>query len=141
MKLKGQILVFEQVLLFTISVAIFVTSFALFIMYQNYYVSETSGDQLGQVRDYILSHIIEISKNEDFESTATLSIPRRVGNGYYKIKLSDLGINVTFWPVDEGGERFSTLYGLNETISFGGEVVSDRGKIVIYKRGNSIYIQ
>lgn len=141
MKSKGQIMVFEQVLLFTISIVILITSFALFLMYQNYYMNETANDQLTQVRDYILSYLVEVCEEEEFETSVTLSIPKRIGNDFYKIKLSNLGLNVTFWPPGKITDRFSTLYGLNETFDFRGGAVSDRGKIVIYKRGNSIYIQ
>jgi len=141
MKMKGQMLVFEQVLIFTISVVIFITSFALFVVYQNHYSSETSHDQLIQIREYVMSNIVEIADDMDFESSVTLSIPKRVGNDFYRIRLTNQGLNITSWPPTNATEKFSTLYDLNQTFTFSGTVASDRGKIIIYKKGNSIYIQ
>jgi len=139
MKMKGQTLVFEQVLLFSLSVVILMTSFALFMMYQNYYMSETSQDQISQVKEYILSSIIKLCEKDEFNSTVTLSIPRTIGNNFYRISLTNQGLNLTMVT----GERlsdFSKLYGFNETFSFGGWVVSDIGKIVIYKKDMSVIL-
>ena len=140
MKSKGQTLVFEQVLLFRLGVVILIASFSLFMMYQTYYISETTQDQLTQVKEYTLSHIIKLCEKNEIESTVVLSIPKIIGNGFYRISLSNVGLNLTLEPEGTLSE-FSTLYGFNETFSFGGMVVSDRGKIVIYKKGNSIIIQ
>jgi hypothetical protein len=140
MRSKGQILVFEQVLLFSISIVVFITSFALFMMYQNYYLSETTQDQLTQVKEYIISSIIKLCDKNDFNSSVILSIPKTIGNSFYRISLSPAGLNVTLWPERETGD-FSTLYGLNTTFTFEPSmVVSDMGKIVIYKKGNSIIL-
>ncbi len=140
MKSKGQILVFEQVLLFSIGIIILITSFALFIMYQNYYITETAQDQLTQVKEYVLSHIIKLCEESDLETSVVLTIPERIGNSFYRISMSNIGINITLEPEGKINE-FSTLYGLNETFSFSGMVISDKGKVVIYKKRNSIIIQ
>ena len=50
MKKKAQSLVFEQVLLFSVAIVILMASFALFSMYQGYYMRETMRDQLVQDR-------------------------------------------------------------------------------------------
>ena len=140
MKSKGQTLVFEQVLLFTIGVTVFLISFALFMMYQNHYISETTRDQITQVKEYLLSNIIKLCEREDFNSSVVLDLPQRIGNSLYRISFSPEGLNITLEP-ETGLYEFSNLYGFNETFTFQGMVISDRGKIVIYKRGNSIYIQ
>ena len=140
MKSKGQTLVFEQVLLFGLGIVILITSFALFIMYQSFYVSETTQDQLTQVKEYILSNIIKLAEQNELESQIVISVPRTIGNSYYRISLSDIGLNITLEPEGKEGE-FTRLFGLNETFSFGGMVISDAGEIVIYKRGDSIIIQ
>lgn len=138
MGMKGQTLVFEQVLLFSLGVVILITSFALFIMYQNFYLSKTTQDQVTQVKEYVLSHIVELCGAEA-NSSAVLPIPETIGNKFYRINISNSGLEVALEP--DGASDFSTLYGLNETFSFFGRVVSERGKIVIYKTGNSIIIQ
>ncbi|UCC91363.1 MAG: hypothetical protein JSV39_03555 [Candidatus Aenigmatarchaeota archaeon] len=140
MKSKGQILVFEQVLIFSIGMVILITSFALFMMYQSYYLSETTQDQLTQVKEYVLSSIIKLCEKNDFNSSVILSIPKTIGNSFYRISLSPVGLNITLWPEREAGD-FSTLYGLDTTFTFEPSmVVSDMGKIVVYKRGNSIIL-
>lgn len=140
MKSKGQILAFEQVLLFSLGVAILIVSFSLFMLYQNYYISETAQDQLTQVKEYILSNIIRMCEKTEFNSSIVLSVPERIGNSFYRISLSDTGLNLTLEP-EGGADDFSKLYGLNETFDFNGMVISDSGKIIIYKIGNSIIIQ
>jgi hypothetical protein len=136
-KAKGQILVFEQVLIFGIAIAIFVSSYALFTMYQNYYVSSSAQDQLTGVKEYVLSNVLKICENTDTNASVVLSIPKMIGNNYYRIRLQSAGLTVSM----EGNvSDFSPLYGLNDTFDFSGMVVSDLGKVVVYKNGRSVYL-
>ena len=140
MKSKGQTLAFEQVLLFSIGVVVLISSFALFMMYQRFYITETGQDQLTQVKEFVLSNIVKLCEKTDFQSSVVLSVPKRIGNRIYRISLSDSGLNLTLEPEGEIND-YSTLYGLNETFTFSGMVISERGKVLIYKKGNSIIIQ
>jgi len=133
---KGQMLVFEQVLMFSIGVAIMIMAFALFTMYQNYYTSATASDQMTEVKEYVLSSIIKACES-DANVTMILTIPKTVSNSFYKISLSNAGLNVTLEPPSGSGD-FSPLYGLNETFEFSGMVISDLGKVVVYKNGNLV---
>ena len=133
---KGQMLVFEQVLMFTIGVAIMIMAFALFTMYQNYYTSSTASDQLTEVKEYVLSSIIKACESEA-NVTMILTIPKTVSNSFYKMSLSNAGLNVTLEPSGGSGD-FSPLYGLNETFVFSGMAISDLGKVVVYKNGNLV---
>lgn len=135
-KRKGQTLVFEQVLIFGIGVAIFATSFALFVMYQNHYTSSSTQDQITGVKEYVLSSIIKICEKDEMNSSVVLPIPKTIGNNFYRVSLSPAGLNVTA----EGASDFSPLYGLDKKFDFSGMVVSDLGKIVIYKSGNSVFL-
>ncbi|NIO20399.1 MAG: hypothetical protein GTN76_06570 [Candidatus Aenigmarchaeota archaeon] len=139
-KKRGQTVVFEQVLLFTISVAIFISAFALFSMYQSHYLSMTRWDQLKGVKEYMVSNIIELSEKEQFESSVVLKIPQKIGSDYYRITLSPNGLNISFFT-GTAGYDFSSLYGLNASYNFSGSITSDRGKVIIYKIGNSIRLQ
>ncbi|MCX6818016.1 MAG: hypothetical protein NTU57_04100 [Candidatus Aenigmarchaeota archaeon] len=134
---KGQMLVFEQVLMFTIGVTIMIMAFALFTMYQNYYTSSTASDQMTEVKEYVLSSIIKACENRDANVTMILTIPKTVSNSFYKISLSNAGLNVTLEPSSGSGD-FSPLYGLNETFVFSGMAISDLGKVVVYKNGNLV---
>jgi len=129
-------LVFEQVLMFSIGVAIMIMAFALFTMYQNYYTSATASDQMTEVKEYVLSSIIKACES-DANVTMILTIPKTVSNSFYKISLSNAGLNVTLEPPSGSGD-FSPLYGLNETFEFSGMAISDLGKVVVYKNGNLV---
>ncbi len=137
-KRKGQTVVFEQVLIFSISVAIFIAAFTLFSMYQNQYMSITTRDHLAGVKEYVMSNIIDLAKKEGFNSSITLKIPRTISNRLYILDLSNNGLHVNM----TGGNvyEFSSLSALNETFTFGGQVSSDLGVIVIYKKGDKILL-
>lgn len=137
---KGQTLIFEQVLLFSIGVAIFIATFALFSVYQSHYISAMRWDQLKGVREYIVSNIIELSEKGEFESSVTLEIPKMIGNDFYRIRLSNNGLNISLLTGDIDYD-FSSLYGLNSSYTFEGSITSDKGRIIIYKIGNSIKLK
>ncbi len=137
MKRKGQVIVFEQVLIFAIGIVILMSSLSLFTMYQNYYVASTSQNQITEIKEYMLSNVIEMCGREDANATDILSIPKTIGGHFYKISLSGTGVNVTSEP-DGSISDFSPLYGLNQSFVFSGMVISDTGKVVIYKSGNAV---
>ncbi|MBN1222976.1 MAG: hypothetical protein JXB23_06980 [Candidatus Aminicenantes bacterium] len=130
-------MVFEQVLIFGIGVAIFAASFALFIMYQNHYTQTSSQNQLTGVKEYVLSSIIRICEKEDVNTSVILNVPRTIGNNYYKISLSPEGLNLTIEGI---ASDYSPLYNLNGRFDFSGMAISDLGKIVIYRMGNEVSI-
>ncbi len=137
-KKKGQTIVFEQVLIFSISVAIFISAFTLFSMYQSHYLSITTGDQMSGVKEYVMSNIVSLAAKEGFNSSVTIEVPRKISNQMYIMDLSDRGLNVSI-PRSRTYE-FSSLGSLNETFDFGGQVSSDLGVVVIYKKGDRILI-
>jgi predicted hydrocarbon binding protein len=139
MKMKGQILVFEQVLIFTMGIAILMVSLSLFMLYQNYYGSSSDNDQMIELKEYVISSIIRISEEKDTNSSVMLSIPKRIGNNLYKISLSNAGLNITV-DNEKKTSDFSPIYSLNKTYTMSGMATSDLGKIVLYKNGNSIVL-
>jgi len=137
---KGQTIVFEQVLLFAIGVAIFIASFALFTAYHSHYITLMRWDQLKSLKEYMVSNIIELSEKGEFESSIIVKIPKRIGNEFYRITLSQEGLNVSFFRTSAGYD-FSRLYGLNNSYTFEGNITSEKGKAIIYKKGNSIKLK
>ncbi len=136
--MKGQTLVFEQVLLFTMGIAIFIASFAIFAMYQNQYLEVTVNDQLTAVKEYVMLYIANLAKMGEFNSSLTIGIPRTISDNYYRIKISNGGINVS----THGGAFSHSGFGtLNRTFEFEGEVISSVEQIVIYKIGNKILLR
>ncbi len=137
-KSKGQTLVFEQVLIFTMGVVILIAMYALFVMYQNFYTSATMSDHARQVKEYIASAVLELSKY-DFNSSSVIEIPERIGGYIYKVELSNAGINITF--VGKEFSDFSHIFNLGDIYELSGTAVSESGKIVIEKRGNKIRLR
>jgi hypothetical protein len=135
---KGQSMAFEQFLLFTMGVAIFIASFAVFTMYQGQYMQSASDDQLSGVKEYVLMNIANVASMEDFNTSVYLRIPRMLSNNPYMIELSDSGINVS---MANGQYSYSGLAPLNSTYKFSGEVRSVVEEVVIYKTGDEIIIR
>ncbi|MBM3304224.1 MAG: hypothetical protein FJY76_03930 [Candidatus Aenigmarchaeota archaeon] len=138
--MKGQMLVFEQVLLFAIGVLIFVICFASFSAYEGYFVQTGNEDQLVQVRDYIAYAVVKASEGwNGTNSYFTIRIPKTIGGEIYRVRLWPGGLNVTMLPSMK--YSFTGLYGLNATAEFKeSEVTSTSGMIVLYKNGNKIIL-
>lgn len=146
--MKSQTAVFEQVLMFTIGVSIFIIYLAVFNIYQNYYIDASSNDQLTEVKSLITSHIekmilldepfIRGATDNTVNATYLITIPRHIGNQIYKIDLSNEGINIS--SIGTRASKSSSLLNLNETYTFNGRVISGSGKLTIIKRGTEIKI-
>lgn len=133
--LKGQVLVFENVLIFALGVTIFLLCYSTFTVYHSYFADTAVNDQIIKVKEFLVSNILLVSEREG-NSTVTLNIPKRVGGEEYIIHLSRYGLNVT----TGSRYRFSSLFGLNRTFHLSGKTASLKGKITIYKRGGRIII-
>lgn len=135
---KAQTVIFEQMILFAIGVSIFITCFAVFNMYQGYFVSLSMNDQLGQMKNWVSSHILRLIQNEDSNSSIILEIPRRIGGEEYEIQISADGINVT--SLLTMTSKKSPLFNLDEKYGFSGTANSIKRRFIIYKKGNEIII-
>jgi len=139
--LKGQSLIFEQVLLFSMSVTVFIISFAVFNIYQGYFLSVGGENQLDQVKEWVSANILKLAeKGTAGTSSVTIPIPRTIENTAYTIELSsaDLTVKTTVPPVKT---KISTLYSLNSYFTFSpAKVPSVNGKITIKKENNQIII-
>ncbi|MBN2102280.1 MAG: hypothetical protein JW716_05415 [Candidatus Aenigmarchaeota archaeon] len=139
--MKGQTAVFEEVMLFGIGIAIFISSFFIFNYYQNVALDITSRDHMAETLDYIASTIMDISKIEGNVSV-NINIPEKINEKYYyTISLGDNGIELETIP--EGIKVSSNLYGIMTghglTIREN-SIASVSRKLMIYKRGNEIGI-
>ena len=137
--MRGQSLIFEQVMLFVVGIAIFIVCFTMFRIYEDHFSDMTMRDQLNGVKDFIVSNILRLSKQGEMNSSIILEIPRRINNQPYEVSLSNDGINITTMAsnvyVDSG------LYNLTESFEFSGKALSSYGKHIIYKKGNKIIIE
>ncbi|MBI4020762.1 MAG: hypothetical protein HY369_00805 [Candidatus Aenigmarchaeota archaeon] len=138
-RLKGQSLVFEQVMLFTIGVAILVICVSIFTIYQGYFLGVGETNQLDQATEWVAAHIVEAALTSG-STTATLEIPvpRTVGNAVYQVTLSSQGLVVE--NLLTGAQSRSTLATLNQTFQLSGTVTSVNGRIIVKKDGNQVIL-
>jgi len=134
---KGQSVVFENVLIFTAGVAIFILFYTVFTIYQTHFTSVGIDSQLAEIRDYISTHIILMAGKENINSSVTLKIPRTVTTELYEIELYQTGLNVTSSTTHI--RKHSNLYNLS-VVLVPKRIPSSSGKITIYKKGNRINI-
>ena len=134
---KSQTMIFEHFLLFGIGIAIFIISFAVFNSYQSYFSSVTFNDQLNGIKDYISSNLLKISLIPG-NTTMIVHIPKRAGNEFYAVKLTNTGLNITTRPSNKF--VFSELFYLNTTFNFSGFIEPGRESIIISKKGNNIFV-
>ena len=132
----GQSLIFEIVLLFAIAVNIFIVLFYILSTYQSYYNTVNISDQLSSIRSLVSANIVELAGKEG-NSSVSLKIPKTIGDEFYKIELTNNGLNIT--TIGKSLSVYSNLF-LNETYQMAGRVVSNAGEIVINKQGDKINI-
>ncbi len=137
-KNKAQTMIFEQVILFGIGVTIFITCFAIFNIYQEYFVSTSLNDQLGETRDWISSNILILTENPYANMTVILDVPKTIGGEEYEISLDDDGL--TLQSIVTKTVKRSSLFNLTDQFKFSGSVSSSERRFVIYKKGNEIII-
>lgn len=140
--MKGQNRVFEQVLLFGISVAIFVMCFGIFQVYQAYFGGVAANDQTTAIGTSLYNHMLELSRMDDMEASTVVSIPKTIDGDRYTVSVDDDAITVA----TESGTKSTTGLGLlsaahSGLYTFSGEAVSSKGEIIIYKRGSNIIIE
>ncbi|MBI4019768.1 MAG: hypothetical protein HY367_00425 [Candidatus Aenigmarchaeota archaeon] len=134
---KGQVLVFQHTMLFTIAVGIFILLFAVFNIYSTYYNSTAARDQIKTVRDVLLANIIKLAE-KDGDSSAVVDLPKRIGDEEYIMELSQAGLNIT--TTRTSTNIFSGLYGINETFALSGRAASGKGQVIIFKTAGTIII-
>lgn len=139
MKKKGVSLIFEQVMLFMISIMIFISCFSIFRSYEMYFTDSITAEQLEGVSELIVSNIMTFSQRVDTNSTIKMTVPVYVGKEHYSINLTQRGLNLT--AIDSGKNVFSPLSSINQTFSLAGGFSTMHGnEFLIYKRGNQIII-
>jgi hypothetical protein len=137
--MHGQTIIFEQVLLFMVSVAIFVACFALFQIYETYYSTISANDHVQAVRDIVSAQVLQFTKFEGMNVSATLNVPEKIGDEGYDVIFTGSGLNVTTRLT--GITATSDLFQLGNRYTFTGNSTSSEGKIIIYKRGNNIILE
>ncbi len=141
--MKGQSRVFEQVLLFGISVAIFVACFGIFQLYQGHFSYISTNDNLVALGNVLYSHITEITRIDNMNTSLVVSIPKDIGGERYDISINDTDLLILTKETDQKSITRMNLIGtgLSGQYHLSGETTSGRGEIIIYKRGYNIIIE
>ena len=137
--MKAASLVFEQAILFAFGVVIFISCLAAFNNYQSYFNSVGVIDQLTEVSEFIGSNVIKLSERSEEESSIKVQLPKKIAGESYVVELTQNGLNVTMPSTNS--YKSSGLFGLNQTFSLSGRVVSDHGNMIIIRSGNQIIIK
>ena len=136
--LSGQSLIFEQVLLFAIGIAVFLALFSVFTIYQIYFSNISLNNQMDEIKNIIVSDIMKLTYKGNATATTTIEVPRDISNEGYIINLTSRGLSLKSMVSDT--EKFSPLYGLNETYEMSGSVMSLMGRVIIYKIEDKIIL-
>ncbi len=134
-KMKGQHVIFETMMLFSIGMAIFALSFFAFDAYQTFFVGLAKTDNMERVKDMAILKIQEAAY-ADGNVTSEISIPTRLGGEVYSLSLSASGINISL----PGLYSHSSLPFVNSTIQLSGIAYSSKGRIIITKSDAAIRI-
>jgi len=134
--MRGQLPVFEAVLIFGIGVAIFILCYAVFSSHQQSFNTFGVHAQLNNVQNVMISYILLLT-GKDANSSVRVDLPRTIANLPYKIVLNKSGLFIE----SELGTRHHSLYGLNKTFGFDGSVNSIRGIFTIKRGLDKIYIE
>ncbi len=137
--MKGQSIIFEQVLLFMISVSIFIVCFSLFQIYEDYYNFIALNDQIKAVRDLVSAQVLQLIKHEGFNVSTSMRIPKRISGEFYTISFTGSGLNVSM-SISKIAAT-SDFFRLGDKYRFYGNSTSAKGEIIIYKRGNNIILE
>ena len=134
---KGQVVVFEQVMLFAVGIVIFIVAVTAFSLYQQSFVSTGVERQLDSVKDVLVAKILLLS--EGGNASVLVDIPQNLGGELYGINLTQAGLNVSAPFISKW--KGSNLYGINKTHTLSGFAPSVRGRVLVKKEGSTIFIQ
>jgi len=130
--MKSQV-VFEQVLLFIISVSIFLSTYSFFNMYQNSFSTRMRDIYIDLVGEKILLGIIDICKTGmNTNTTIIINIPDKILGKTYKVSLDNNQLEIDI----SGYKKTYKLYGFEDDFEFSGNTQSSGKIILIYKKGN-----
>lgn len=138
--MKGQTLIFEQVILFGISVAIFLILFSVFTIYQNYYLEVGGSNQLDESKEWISANILKVAEKENATTISIIPIPRNVADAVYSIALSNNEKLLILENLLTKEKKTSSLYDIGKKYTLSGNLTSMKGKITIKKEGKLISI-
>lgn len=114
----------------------------IFLNFQDYYKNVAIHDQLNKIENMVVTGIVTVATDEETNSSVMMRIPKTITNEYYEIRFDDGKLNVTLG--NGAVDKVSKVFNLDEQLGgryiFQGRLVSNKGKITIYKNGKYINI-
>jgi len=150
--LRGQIVVFENVLVFAISIVIFIFCFTIFMNLQDYYINVGVHDQLNKIQNIVATAVITVAENSDINASIDVKLPKTIAGEYYELRLwgaTDTNPSGNLTIKLNEVEKSSEIFGLgccgvtacpSGCFSFSGRALSQKGKVRVYKNGGQINI-
>lgn len=139
MALKGQTLVFENVIIFSIGVTMFIFSFVMFLNLQEYYRAVAIHDHMNKLENVLVANVIYVATSDEINVSVIVEIPETIGGEFYTVGFEDEKLYVDLESATV--KKTSGLFNLGEDFDIvTGSIVSNRGKATIYKNGDRINI-
>jgi hypothetical protein len=139
MSKKGQYRVINEIIIFTIGIAI--TSYTAFSFYniQQSVFNTTKTSQLGQITDLVALSIVKAAETNS-NSIVGLHIPKTISGSVYAIKANGNALTV-YYIKNPGINVTRQIFNINKTHSIIGEIVSSSEYIEIQNIENEIKIK
>lgn len=128
-KRKGQYLIVEQMVIFTIGIFVALSFVSIFGTFESDIRQETTSNQLRTYSKALRNKIVSLVET-DAESETIIDIPRTLSEKTYVIELSN-GLIIQ----SEGYTYRSDLMGLRERLKLSGSVISKRGRAKLEYNG------
>jgi len=151
--MRGQIVVFENMIIFAISMVIFIFCFMIFLNLQDYYTVVSVHDQMNKVTNMVSAAIVAVATDHETNSSVVVKLPKTIGNEFYELRLYGATATSIYGNVTvklKGTVKGSEVFGLGCCQSgmaclqgcyvFSGKALSQKGKVTVYKSGNQINI-
>lgn len=133
-KSKGQYLIVEEVLIFSIGLIIVLGFFSTFQYFSKETKSNAVREQLEVVGSYIKSKVVE-TVQMDGTGKISVDLPHKLAGDSYAVYLNSKGIEMTS---SSGKSYASGIYGLEGSYNFNGKILSDVKDVYLKKSGNNI---
>jgi tagatose-1,6-bisphosphate aldolase len=137
--MKGQYRIINEIIIFTIGIAI--TSYVAFSFYgiQKNVSNITKTDQIESISNLVAAAIVK-SAETGYDNTITLRIPKTISGSAYAVKAR--GNTLTVYYIKEPEINVTKqLFNINQTHNITGEIVSSSEYIEIQNTANNIKLK
>jgi len=136
-KRKGQYLVVEEIILFSLGLIIAFSFLAVFQVFEKEAKSQTGDEQLRILGQIVSSNILELVETNT-TGKIEFSLPPSIGGNEYLLKLNSKGI---FIQTKNNKTYISSVFGLENKYNLQGSVESTVKKATLSLKGEQITLE